>query len=358
MLGSSSRGFKSRSIAVALDALRASAAPRTVALAIPILGGKRGARRAREENEEEKLTHGACLGTLECHDDPCAFADERRLNRFARESTVAKADLAVHVACMASIHPALGKIGTLEAGGGERTPLVFLHGVGSDKSTWKPQLEHFGRSRRTVAFDYPGYCESQFRADATRDDYAAAILSAMTALGIERAHICGLSLGGVVAIAMHAAAPERCASLILADTFAVHPQGQAIYDRSIAASHDMRGLAEARVGALMESQDDALRQSVIETMAAIDPEAYRLGARSVWLADQRERAAAIRTPTLVVVGDEDAITPPALSDELAALVPDSRLEVIQGASHLANLDKPDEFSRAIDDFLSEVEQEV
>ena len=193
---------------------------------------------------------------------------------------------------------------------------------------------------------------------ATRDDYAAALLAAMTALGIEEAHICGLSLGGVVAIAMHAAAPDRCASLTLADTFAAHPQGQAIYDRSIAASHDMRGLAEARVGALLVSEDAALRSDVIETMSAIDPEAYRLGARAVWLADQTERAAAIRTPTLILVGDQDSITPPALSEELAALIPHAQLEVIEGASHLANLDKLAEFNRAIEDFLSAVDQEV
>ena len=64
--------------------------------------------------------------------------------------------------------PNSGKIGVIEAGGGERTPLVFLHGVGSDKSVWAPQLEHFGRSRRTVAFDYPGYGESQFRVTTRR----------------------------------------------------------------------------------------------------------------------------------------------------------------------------------------------
>jgi 3-oxoadipate enol-lactonase len=259
---------------------------------------------------------------------------------------------------MATIETALGKVGAIEVGGGDRTPLVFLHGVGSDKSVWKPQLEHFRRTRWTLAFDYPGYGESEFRDNATRDDYAAALLAAMTAFGIEKAHICGLSLGGVVAIAMHAAAPARCASLALADTFAAHPQGQAIYDRSIAASHDMRGLAEARVGALLASEDAALRSDVIETMSAIDPEAYRLGARAVWLADQAERAAAIRTPTLILVGDQDAITPPLLSEELAELIPHAQLEVIEGASHLANLDKIAEFNRAIEDFLSAVDQEV
>ena len=177
----------------------------------------------------------------------------------------------------------------------------------------------------------------------------------MDGFGVERAHVCGLSLGGVVAIALHAAAPDRCASLILADSFAVHPEGQAIYDRSIAASHDIRALAEARVGALLVSEDPAIRSEVIETMAAIDPEAYRIGAKAVWLADQRERAAAIRAPTLVICGNEDAITPPPLSEELAQLIPGSKLHIIKGASHLANLDKPAEFNSVIDDFLSAVQ---
>src|SRR3954463_12541967 len=91
-------------------------------------------------------------------------------------------------------------IGYDEAGRGGRTPIVFLHGVGSDKSVWRPQLDHFGKARRALAFDYPGYGESDPVPDASRDDYASAILAAMDALGMERAHICGLSLGGVIAI--------------------------------------------------------------------------------------------------------------------------------------------------------------
>ena len=178
----------------------------------------------------------------------------------------------------------------------------------------------------------------------------------MDSLGIGEAHVCGLSLGGVIAIALNAAARDRCASLILADSFAVHPQGEAIYERSIAASQDIRALAEARVGALLVTEDPAIRSEVIETMAAIDPEAYRIGARAVWLADQRERAAAIQIPTLVICGDEDAITPPALSEELVGLIPGSKLNIIAGASHLANLDKPGAFNAAIDDFLAAVEE--
>lgn len=260
---------------------------------------------------------------------------------------------------MASIATARGRIGYIEAGGGDGTPIIFLHGVGSDKSVWAPQLAWFGNSRRAVAFDYPGYGESEFAADATRDDFAAAVLAAMDALGIDRAHVCGLSLGGIVTMAMHAAAPERCASLIIADSFAAHPDGQGIHDRSVTASQSMtmRDLAEARSGMLLGSATTPeLRAEVIETMAAIDPAAFRVGAAAVWLADQRDRARTIEVPTLILVGEEDGITPPALSEELADLIPSSRLEKIAEAGHLANAEQPEAFNTAIESFLSELDK--
>lgn len=253
---------------------------------------------------------------------------------------------------MAAIETIFGKIGAADRGSGERA-IVFLHGVGSDKSAWAPQLGHFGTSLRAVAFDYPGYGESGPAPEGTtRDDYAAAILAAMDELGIDRAHICGLSLGGVVAIAIHGAAPRRCRSLIIADSFALHPDGRGIYERSIAASGDLRSLAEARVDLLLaQPADPAVRNEVVETMARIDPCAYRIGAEAVWLADQRDRAAKIDAPTLVVCGAEDKITPPQLSLELARIVPGARYEEIPGAGHLSNLEKPDEFNRIVEEFI-------
>jgi 3-oxoadipate enol-lactonase len=260
---------------------------------------------------------------------------------------------------MGTIGTRVGRIGVEERGGGDAVPILFLHGVGSDRSVWRPQLEHFGGARRALAFDYPGYGESEPWPEATRDDFAAAKLAAMDALGISRAHICGLSLGGVVAIAMHAAAPERCASLVLADSFAVHPDGEAIYQRSVEASRTMtmQALAEARVDVLLGSAvSPGLRAEVVETMGRIDPEAYRVGAEAVWLADQRERAAAIAVPTLVLCGTEDRVTPPALSEALAALVSGVRFGMIEGAGHLANAEQPAAFNAAVERFIAEAER--
>lgn len=249
------------------------------------------------------------------------------------------------------------EVGYTEAGSGEAIPIVFLHGVGSDKSVWHPQLAFFGKQRRSIAFDYPGYGESDHASEGTtRDDYASAIIAAMDSLGVERAHVCGLSLGGVVALALYHAAPERCASLILADSFAVHPEGRAIHERSLAGSRDLRAMAEARANFLIAMPGDpAVRREVVETMARIDPAAYRIGAEAVWLADQRERARAVEAPTLILVGDEDRVTPPELSRELADLIADAQLEVIHGAGHLGNLEKPSEFNRLVSAFIGNVE---
>ncbi|MEO7505327.1 MAG: alpha/beta fold hydrolase [Sphingomicrobium sp.] len=261
---------------------------------------------------------------------------------------------------MTSVALAQGSIGYLDRGAltQGRLSLVFLHGVGSDKSVWNLQLDHFGNQRRTLAFDYPGYGESAPRAGCGRDGFAAAIIEAMDALGVARAHICGLSLGGVIALALNHRAPQRCASLILADSFARHPDGQAIYDRAVAASTamTMRALAQARAPALLgAAATDALRAEVIETMGAIDSAAYRQGAEAVWLADQRDRAAAVTVPTLVLCGDEDQITPPALSEDLARIVPGAELAIIPGAGHLSNIEQADVFNSKVDEFLSIVE---
>ena len=247
-------------------------------------------------------------------------------------------------------------IGYVEQRGGG-VPIVFLHGVGSDKSVWHPQLAHFGAARRVIAFDYPGYGDSDpAPGGTTRDDYASAIISAMHELGVDRAHICGLSLGGVVAIAMHHAAPERCASLILADTFAVHPDGRAIYERSIAGVQNLSAMANARVDVLLaQPADPAVRREVVETMSRIAPAAYRIGAEAVWLADQRERARAIDVPTLVLVGDQDVVTPPDLSNELADLIRDARMQLIHGAGHLGNLEKSAEFNLIVEEFIGSTE---
>ena len=233
------------------------------------------------------------------------------------------------------------------------TPILFLHGVGSDRSVWQPQLDHFGTERMAIAIDYPGYGDSAPRPGVGRDGFAMAALEVLDTLGIARAHVCGLSLGGVVAIALYALAPERCASLVLADTFAVHPDGTGIFERSVAGSGDMAAMAAARVPVLVDRHaDETLRADLVAVMARIDPAAFRQGAEAVWLADQPTRADAIAVPTLVLVGAEDRVTPPALSQDLAARIAGATLVEIPEAGHLVNIERPDAFNAAVNAHLT------
>lgn len=103
---------------------------------------------------------------------------------------------------------------------------------------------------------------------------------------------------------------------------------------------------------LAPSAPDALRDEVVATMAAISPDAYRVGARAVWLADQRDRLDGVQVPTLVIVGDQDRVTPPMLSRDVSNRIAGSRLVEIHGAGHLANIEQPAAFNAAVDQFLA------
>ena len=217
---------------------------------------------------------------------------------------------------------------------------------------WHPQLDHFGKTRRAIAFDYPGYGDSDPAPEGTtRDDYAAAILSAMDALGVAGAHICGLSLGGVVAIAMHHFGAR---ALRLADPRR-HVRRASRRPRDLRAKPRrqprLAAMAEARVDLLLaQPADPDVRREVVETMSRIDPAAYRIGAEAVWLADQRARAAAIRVPTLVLVGDQDRTDAAgAQSNELRAADPRRAAGVIECAGPPVTLEQTGRFNAALID---------
>src|SRR5690348_9065595 len=129
------------------------------------------------------------------------------------------------------------RIAYVDEGGGP--PIVFLHGVGATKKMWAPQIELLSERFRCIALDYRGYGESEappqssLKPDArdakaiSRAAYARDLLAVLDAAGIDAAHLCGCSLGGVVALETYDAKPARVKSLALVDTFAFYPGGAA-----------------------------------------------------------------------------------------------------------------------------------
>jgi 3-oxoadipate enol-lactonase len=245
---------------------------------------------------------------------------------------------------------------------GSGKTIVFLHGVGSDISVWKRQLDYFSKKWRAVAIEYTGYGESDLPAKGlSREELGHSLFGAMDGLGILEAHIVGLSMGGVMALEMVRQQPSRLRSLTLADTFARHPNAMTILEglhRDI-STMTMDEFAKGRVDLILAPDaTEALKQEVIETMAKIDKRTYYWSTTAVWTADYRKDLPQIQHPTLIAIGEHDQLTPVALSEELAREISGSKLQVIPKAGHLSNLDNPDFFNRIVSEFILSVDMKL
>lgn len=238
------------------------------------------------------------------------------------------------------------------------TPVVFLHAFPLHAAMWAGQVAALPE-RTTLAPDFPGFGRRP-PAAPDLDAFARSALADMDAAGIERAVVVGLSMGGYVAFRLHALAPERVAGLVLADTRAGSDDEAGRQKRTDQAARARReGVAwmpDALVPALLGATTRAERPGVVEAVRALIAGADGEGAARA-LEAMRERPdsttelAGIRVPTLVLVGEEDTLTPPAESRRIAEGIAGSRLVVLPGAGHLANLEAPDGFNQALRDFL-------
>jgi 3-oxoadipate enol-lactonase len=238
---------------------------------------------------------------------------------------------------------------------GSGPPIVFLHGVGSNRQTWRAQLEALSATHTAVAIDARGYGGSWARPDTvSMARFAADTAAVIQGLGHPHAHVCGLSMGGIVALHLWRDHPQVVLSLVLADSWAWHPVAAAGQDARLAAidANDMASLARMRMPAVYgPGAAPPLVQRGVETFASLDKSVYRAASAELWGVDMRSVAGSVTVPTLVLVGEHDSVAPPNLSRELAALIPGAQLVVIPDAGHLPNEESPAAFNHAVRTFL-------
>jgi pimeloyl-ACP methyl ester carboxylesterase len=258
-----------------------------------------------------------------------------------------------------------------ESGAG--TPIVFVHEFAGDWRTWEPQLRHFSRRYRCIAYNARGYPPSDVPADVERYSQQRArddILAVLDALGIERAHVVGNSMGGFATLHFGMAYSPRALSLVIAGCgYGAHPdqyekfQAQArdlaktMLDKGmahIAATYghgpgrlplrdkDPRGFAE-----FIHQFSEHSAQGSANTMLGYQarrPSLYNLTAEM----------ARIAVPALIVAGDEDdAVLEPSLMMKRA--IPTAGLVVLPKSGHMTNLEDPALFNRLLEDFFHQVE---
>lgn len=237
-----------------------------------------------------------------------------------------------------------------------RPPVVFIHGLGGDHRVWLYQVPAFCAEFPTITVDLRGHGRSsRSEVDFTVADLARDLVRLLRNLGVERVHLVGVSLGGMVAQQFALDYPYAVASLVLADTFCGAPSG---YDGIMHESmlfierNTMAVVAAARItNAFSDGIDPGTRDYFIDQVARHDKQAYTRAARAAFAFSSRDRLHEITAPTLVVVGEEDRVTPAPLSEELSAGIAGAELVRIPGAGHISNFERPREFNAAVLGFL-------
>ena len=240
-------------------------------------------------------------------------------------------------------------------------PVVLIHAFPMSHEMWLPQVEPLNEHWRVVTYDVRGLGRSDpGEGEFTIDHYVDDLFLLMDTLRIERATVAGLSMGGYILLRAHQRDPERFAALVLAST-RTQPdddQGRQGREKSIRdiQSRGLRPFAEDFVKKVFAPQTFTMAPQVIDHQVQViqshDPigviGALRALAGRPDTGDTLER---IQAPTLLLFGEEDALTPPAVGRAMQGRIKGSELTVIPQAAHLCNLERPEVFNDHLLTFL-------
>ncbi len=243
----------------------------------------------------------------------------------------------------------------------EDVPMVLIHGFPYSKAMWDEQVSELTEEFDIITYDLRGHGES----GATDGTYSMELLAddlkgLLDALGLSKVVVGGFSMGGYVALAFYRKYPDTVQSLLLLDTRHQADSEQAAQGREQLAQNVERdgvaGLADALPARMLTEATVSDRPDVVakarDMILAASPQGVAGAARGMAVrADQTDLLPNISVPTLVLVGEEDGVTPPADSEYMAATIPNAKLVKLAGAAHLSNMEQPHDFSEAIHDFM-------
>lgn len=234
------------------------------------------------------------------------------------------------------------------------TPIIFIHGFPFDKSTWQPQLDFLSTSYRVIAYDIRGYGQSEKGAHkASINLFATDLVAFMDALNIEKAIVCGLSMGGYILMNACKENPERFAAIILSDT-------QCIADSEETKAGRNKAITLIKAGGIVDFTEGFVKKIfTVDTIAnntelvnkitdvilltSTDTITDSLAA----LAEREEMCTSldkINVPAMILCGADDVVTPLEQARFLQRNISDANLYIISKAAHLSNLEQPSDFN--------------
>lgn len=239
---------------------------------------------------------------------------------------------------------------------GQGFPLLLIHGHLTDHSHWRHQIEPFSRKYRVFAVDVKGYGKStkptkEYRVYSHADD----LYSMLQKLNISQTHICGHSLGGMIAEVFAIKYPDAVRGLILADSAAMIADDAISSRLSLLTDHDMDWWARQGAKRIFRLAPKEEVEYEIGIMRRVDKQDYRLALLSVAGFNIASHLKKIRAPTLIIQGEKDITVPMWHAEQLRTWIPGAQFAIMKGASHMVPLEKPDEFNKLVLDFLAEVD---
>lgn len=251
------------------------------------------------------------------------------------------------------------RVAVEHAGSGEL--VVFLHGIGGNRTNWHDQLGAFAPHFHAAAWDARGYGDSDdYDGPLIFEWYADDLTHVLDHFKAARAHVIGLSMGGRIAMDFAARYPQRLLTLTLCDThkgfagFSEEKKRAFIASRKepLLAGKEPKDIAEPVARTLVgPNASEAAFRRLVDSMSRLHKESYIKSIEASVMMDLRSDLGAIAVPTHVVVGSEDRLTTVAMAREMAAEIPGAELTVIDDAGHLVNIEKPAEFNAAALAFL-------
>jgi pimeloyl-ACP methyl ester carboxylesterase len=245
---------------------------------------------------------------------------------------------------------------------GSGPPLVLLHGyVGDGPGTWRRQLDELSDEFTVVAWDAPGAGRSSDPPESFGvDGYADSLHGFIDRLGLDRPHVCGLSFGGALALALHRRHASVPRTLLLASAYAgwAGSLPPAATEQRLQQARELSGLTpDDFVDALLPTMfSETTPRETVEQFGAAMRMFHPIGFRAMARASAenlRDVLARVQVPTLLLYGDLDVRAPLEVAEDLHAAIPGSKLIVLRGAGHLCSIDAADEFNRAVREFLAE-----
>lgn len=236
--------------------------------------------------------------------------------------------------------------------------LVFSNSLGTDHGMWQSQISELKSHFNVITYDTRGHGESDVISDTTLQNLAEDVVDILDALSVEKAHFCGISMGGITGLWLAIHYPERFLSITVANSAAKIGQAEAWLSR--AESVEQNGLAELVktthtrwFSEKFDYQHNMVAQTTIQSLANTPAQGYANACRALADADLRDEITQIQVPVLLIAGTADPVTTVADAEFMQNAINNSQIAKLE-ASHLSNIEQPQRFTQELTRFIQQI----